>query len=115
MDDIYFIENVYKKTLHNEIAWKLESEIPSILYRSTDIFIISCYSFSNENGILYLFKYRYQAYDPEHDNFYFTEKVVLSLFEKQQITWSSQQNYPILYDLYDVVSNYYSGMSKFFS
>lgn len=114
-DEIVFINQLLRKTIENEISWKLEINIPKILSFKSEISIISCYASSQTKaGNLYLFKYRVPEYSGEYDRFFNIERVSLALINNDQITWQSVNDSRAVYNLYEYISNQYSGIHNIF-
>ena len=95
--------------------WKLEFNIPEVLSYKSEISIVSCYvSSETRSGYLYLFKYRVPEYDGEYDKFFNIERIGLALVKGNQITWQSVSNSVAAFNLYEYVSNKYSGIQDIF-
>lgn len=114
-DEIMFINQLLRKSIEDEITWTLEPNIPNILSLKSEASIISCYvSSETKSGRLYLFKYRIPEYYGEYDRFFNLEKVGLALVNGQQITWQNINDASPVYNLYEYVSNRYSGIQNIF-
>ncbi|MGC0955662.1 hypothetical protein WKH24_10990 [Pantoea agglomerans] len=115
-DEITFINELFKKSIEQTITWSLSGAIPAILYRQSDILIISCYesNFLSHNKKLYLYRFRASEYDGEHDANYNVEKIEVALIHYDQVPWHSHSDSSPIHNLYNYVSSMYSGINELF-
>ena len=116
-NEISIINELLKKSVEDIVTWKMTSP-PTILYATTELTIVSCYiayGINNSSGKLYLVKYRVPEYLGEYDKFFNLEKVGLALINNDQITWQSINDSIPAHNLYEYVSNKYSGIENIFN
>jgi hypothetical protein len=84
-----------------QIKWEVR-DAPRAILRGTDDYIPLFMSTSYKGQRFGLFEHRYQAYDGEHERFYWTNRIVLALLDwEDRALWETNSQTPALFDLFE--------------
>lgn len=90
-----------KLTSLGEIQWEVQ-DAPRAILRGTDDYIPMFMLTSYKGQRFGLYEHRYQAYDGEHERFYWTNKIVLAILDREgRSLWETPTETPALFDLFD--------------
>lgn len=97
------IVKLNKLTSLEQLAWHVEDAPRSIL-RGTDDFVPLYMTAQYKGQRFGLYQHRYQSYDGDHDRFYWSERVVLVILDREdRVLWESPRSSSALYDLFETV------------
>lgn len=106
--------NILMKSLHKKILWQQTHEIPPVIHKESDKFIISCFNTTNlEDMTFYLYTYRALDLDPIFNYHINIDKIELSLVENNYITWSYSKNGFFIQKLLELMTSQVSSIHKF--
>lgn len=111
-----FVNKVFQHTLDRDITWSVADYLPPVL-EAYSICIVSCFvssSLDQGTGNLYLYKFTTHAYSEEFEQSYRTEKIIMSYVKYNQIVWETDINMTSLYNLYNYISDQFSGINDIF-
>lgn len=95
------IVKLNKLTSLGEIEWEV-SDAPRAILRGTDDYIPLFMSTAYKGQRFGLFEHRYQAYDGEHERFYWTNRIVLAILDREdRALWETTSQTPALFDLFE--------------
>lgn len=95
------IVKLNKLTSLEEIDWEVR-DAPRAILRGTDDYIPLFMSTYYKGQRFGLFEHRYQAYDGEHERFYWTNRIVLAILDREdRALWETTSQTPALYDLFE--------------
>lgn len=93
------IVKLNRLTALDEIKWSV-AEPPRSVDRGTDDYIPLFFTTEFKGQRFALFQQRYQQYDGEHDNFYWTERLTLAILDSEdRMLWEYSGPSSSLYDL----------------
>jgi len=98
---IAFLVKLNRLTSTGKLDWDIR-DAPKTLTRGTDNHI-SIFLYATYRGEHFgLFERRIQAYDGEHERFYWTGEIVLALLDyEDNVVYEIQEKTPALYDLFE--------------
>lgn len=95
------IVKLNKLTSLGQIEWEVQST-PRAILRGTDDCIPLFMATSYKGKKFGLFEHRYQAYDGEHERYYWTNKIVLAILDvEDRVLWETPSQSPALFDLFE--------------
>lgn len=90
-----------KLTSLEQLEWEVQ-DAPRAILRGTDDYIPLFMVTSYKGQKFGLYEHRYQAYDGEHERFYWTNKIVLAILDKEErALWETPTQSPALFDLFE--------------
>lgn len=96
------IVKLNKLTSLDKIEWEVADAPRAILRGDDHIPLFMTCSYKGQRFGLY--EHRYQAYDGEHDHFYWTNRIVLAILDREgRALWETPTQTPALFDLFDTV------------
>lgn len=92
-----------KLTSLGQIEWEVE-DAPRSIIRGTDDHIPLFMATRYKGQRFGIYQHRYQSYDGDHDRFYWSEKVVLAILDREnRVLWEIPHSSSALYDLFETV------------
>lgn len=92
-------------TTLDKIKWSI-SDAPATLTKATDDYIPLYFSANYQNQKFAIYECRYKDYNPELDNFYWTEMLILAVLDLQgRVLWQTNKYSSALKDLFETIRN----------
>ncbi len=92
-----------KLTSMDKLVWHPATP-PAAITRGTDQHILAFMTATYRDTRFGIFQQRYQSYGGDHERFYWSERVVLTILDAQgNVLWELANNSPALFDLFDTV------------
>lgn len=97
------IVKLNKQTSLEQLEWEVH-DAPRAILRGTDDYIPIFMSCTYKGKRFGLYEHRYQAYDGEHERFYWTNRIVLAILDREdRVLWETPSQIPALFDLFETV------------
>ncbi len=85
----------------DQITWDVR-DAPRAILRGTDDYIPLFMSTYYKGQRFGLFEYRYQDYDGEHERFFWSNRIVLAILDREdRALWETNSQTPALLDLFE--------------
>lgn len=108
--NVQFVTKLHQMTQHGAISWQA-IEPPKTLTEGTDDKVPGPVYVANvEGSILGVFEARYTDYAPDYDQFYWTSRIALVVFDSQSRVIYTFPRVAGLGDLYDAVQAQTAGV-----
>lgn len=92
-----------KLTSLKQLDWEVQ-EAPRAILRGTDDHIPIFMTCTYKGKHFGLYEHRYQEYDGEHSRYYWTNRIVLAILDREdRALWETPSQIPALFDLFETV------------
>jgi len=97
------LSELTKLTSKGQLDWRIKDAPDSLSHGTNDIFPLY-YETDYKDQSIGLAQRRYQAYDGDHDRFYWAEEIILLFIDiRNRITWETSSPHAALYTLFETV------------